>query len=479
VVEDNQVSDTALAAVEIRDPAKTAPVVHGNQITGGKAGGIVVRDGAAPVVEDNQISDTALAAVEIRDPAKTAPVVRGNRITGGRAGGIFVHDGAAPVVEDNQISDTALAAVEIRDPAKTAPVVRGNQITGGKAGGIYVFDGAAPVVEDNTISKTSRAGVLLGDNTNAKIQNNIITCGRDRGIHILTKAGGIIQGNQITRNARAGIELQRRNNAEISANNIYDGKGSGMLRHDKSGQIRDNIIYGNRFGNSQKGPTGSHVTISDMASAGFQDEDTKLHGTEYLNSLLENVRAASNTLTFSLLILAAIVFLFVTSGQGGIPQVEIFGVKLENAHFLYSTLPAVAAYLWAQFARAGLVGDRATQAYIFAVREIDPSLYSAEFADFFPPGAATIFSPFVAGGMQSGLRRIFLLVTFPLGLLLIVGMPVFEIWSYAHLIGHSQGSLSTIWALISFLIAALFGTYATVLQLSRIIEFQRFRNDSP
>ena len=107
---------------------------------------------APELLEDNDISDNALAGVEIKTGGD--PTVRHNQIHDGEMHGVMVQTDGRGTLEDNDISGNALAGVAIKTSGD--PTLRRNQIRDGKSVGVHVYDDGRGTLEDNDITGNAK-----------------------------------------------------------------------------------------------------------------------------------------------------------------------------------------------------------------------------------------------------------------------------------------------------------------------------------
>jgi parallel beta-helix repeat protein len=165
------------------------------------------------------------AVLSPADPGANTLTVRGRGITirgftiNGPAEVVFISDGASALVD-------------------------GNTIQGG-INGVFVTRSSAAHIVNNTIQQNAEAGILINENSSARIgfllsedrvaSPNTIQLNGTNGITVTRASNGRIVGNTIANNRRDGVAVNRLAVAEISANTIEDNGGDAISVSHNSG----------------------------------------------------------------------------------------------------------------------------------------------------------------------------------------------------------------------------------------------------
>ena len=184
----------------------------------------------ANVVIDERLTNVTLdgqgtAVINPADPTAYTITVRGRGITirgftiNGGTEVVYIQDGGAALID-------------------------GNTIQGG-LNGVFVTRSSSAHIVNNTIQGNSEAGILINENSSARIgfllseertaSPNAIQFNGTSGITVTRSSNARIVGNSINDNRRDGVSVNRLSVAEISANVINANGGDGIAVSHNSG----------------------------------------------------------------------------------------------------------------------------------------------------------------------------------------------------------------------------------------------------
>src|SRR5688572_17778957 len=165
------------------------------------------------------------AVIDPADPTAYTVTVRGRGITirgftiNGGTEVVYIQDGGAALID-------------------------GNTIQGG-LNGVFVTRSSSAHIVNNTIQSNSEAGILINENSSARIgfllseeraaSPNTIRFNGTSGITVTRSSNARIVGNTINHNRRDGVSVSRLSVAEISANTINANGGDGIAVSHNSG----------------------------------------------------------------------------------------------------------------------------------------------------------------------------------------------------------------------------------------------------
>ncbi|MDY6987455.1 MAG: right-handed parallel beta-helix repeat-containing protein [Thermodesulfobacteriota bacterium] len=236
-----------------------------NAISYNAAAGVSLEDIDQASLENNEISSNTEAGILFIDVTTVSPHVKTNNIHD-QAGAAGINIGGASNItigDSNDIYDNRTGIVfyvannpNLTGTASSQPVtISENNIYTNTRAGIAVIDNATGTItiDDNKIYQNTLAGIAFFNACTAVITDNEI--------YTHTNAAGIFTGDWSGTSPETGSGFDRTNgpvNLTIQRNKVY-GNRSGMRLDHASGNITNNLVYGNsrggiRFGGDNTDP---------------------------------------------------------------------------------------------------------------------------------------------------------------------------------------------------------------------------------
>lgn len=153
-------------------------------------------------VEDCFVTSKGATCVAIQSGAD--PRLRGNQIRGGRRGGIHVYNAGLGTIEDNEISENSGAGVIIESGGD--PTLRRNFIYKNKGDGVFIQKSAQGTLEDNEIAHNTGSGVRIETDSAPVLRRNTIKGNRQHAILVQKGGGGIVEDNDLRGNTRGALK---------------------------------------------------------------------------------------------------------------------------------------------------------------------------------------------------------------------------------------------------------------------------------
>jgi hypothetical protein len=182
----------------------------------------------------------------------------------------------------------------------------------------------------------------------------------------------------------------------------------------------------------------STESIVRAVRAAFQDERAVARAGEYLAVVRENWGEAERRTTHVALLALLAAVVGELSLQGAVSEIEVAGVKLQNAAFLSLLCPLVVAYCYFNLFEAVVAGTIYQDVHDAIVSECFPSLRCPELDEaVYPPSPITV--PMSAGFGHTSAK----LVGVVRPLVLLLGIPSFLALYYTQAVGASAANVLT------------------------------------
>lgn len=223
-------------------------VVRGNEVSGNRAYGILVRGDAKPVLEANRCHSNKMAGIMYLEHSGGKAWY--NECTHNEQHGIFVSDHAGPILDTNQCRKNLGSGILYLELA--GGCARGNECSTNEHFGIQVCDEAHPALEENCCHsnkqhgiayfdlssgnclsneclKNGRDGIILADEAIVQVIENTLRANVGCGLSFEGTAGGVVKQNHIHENGESGISVTDGAAPEIESNEIANNKAAGLL----------------------------------------------------------------------------------------------------------------------------------------------------------------------------------------------------------------------------------------------------------
>jgi hypothetical protein len=162
----------------------------------------------------------------------------------------------------------------------------------------------------------------------------------------------------------------------------------------------------------------------------FSKPENREYGGDYAKEVRENWKEVSSSIGRSAVLLLVSIFAFELLARASIDKVTIAGLEIKDLSFIRRALPVLSAYLFYEIISLWARHVNFNDVHAELIRTLHPDIYDKDLEFFLTPRLpSATFMPQIVFG-SSGRNKLYTVIGRSLALLVLLIVPVFEIYAY-------------------------------------------------